>query len=117
MYYVCIEDDIIVGILGYEPSVPDSVHVVTISDEDYQNINDNEHYFDISTEAVLPYADEELRSLETFKRANEHRRLLNTTDWKVLRHIREKALGIETSLTEEQYLNLEQERHKVAKSI
>lgn len=42
---------------------------------------------------------------------------LNSTDWKVLRHIRQKALGEETSLTEAQYLELEQSRSDAAKRI
>lgn len=35
---------------------------------------------------------------------------LASTDWKVLRHIRQKALGVPTSLSEEAYLELEGER-------
>lgn len=39
---------------------------------------------------------------------------LAATDFKVLRHIRQKALGQETSLSEEEYLALEQERSDAA---
>lgn len=35
---------------------------------------------------------------------------LKETDWKVLRHVGQKALGVATSMTEEEYLALEQER-------
>ena len=42
---------------------------------------------------------------------------LDNSDWKILRHIRQIALGIQTSLTQEQYLALEQERQDKAQAI
>ena len=42
---------------------------------------------------------------------------LASTDWMVLRHIRQKALGVPTSLSEESYLDLEQERSAKAALI
>ena len=42
---------------------------------------------------------------------------LNSTDWKIMRHIREQALGLETSLTDKEYLELENKRQEAAKSI
>jgi hypothetical protein len=42
---------------------------------------------------------------------------LNSTDFKVLRHLRQKALGQELSLSEEEYLALEQERSDAAARI
>jgi hypothetical protein len=42
---------------------------------------------------------------------------LNNTDWKILRHLRQQALGISTSLTAEEYLELEHERQMAAESI
>jgi hypothetical protein len=42
---------------------------------------------------------------------------LNNTDYKVLRHIRQKALNIQTSLTEQEYLDLEAERNQAANNI
>lgn len=42
---------------------------------------------------------------------------LDSSDYKVLRHIRETALGIETSMTEEQYLNLEAHRESIVRRI
>lgn len=47
----------------------------------------------------------------------EARVFLNSTDYKVLRHIRQQALGIATSLTAEEYLELEHERQAAAESI
>jgi hypothetical protein len=51
----------------------------------------------------------ELQSLST-----EALRYLESTDWMVLRHIRQKALGSVQSLTDEQYLELEQTRAEKA---
>lgn len=48
---------------------------------------------------------------------NESQSFLDSTDWKVLRHIRQKALNVVTTLSEEQYLALEQERSDKANSI
>lgn len=42
---------------------------------------------------------------------------LNSSDYKVLRHIRETALGIETSMTQEEYLTLEAQRESIARKI
>ena len=42
---------------------------------------------------------------------------LSNTDWKVLRHIRELALNQPTSLTHEQYIELEQARADAASKI
>lgn len=42
---------------------------------------------------------------------------LVASDWKVLRHIRQQALGIATTLTAQEYLELEQQRQMAADSI
>jgi hypothetical protein len=47
----------------------------------------------------------------------ENKKFLADTDYKVLRHIRQKALNIQTTLTEQEYLALEQERHDAASAI
>ena len=49
--------------------------------------------------------------------SEEALKFLNETDWKVLRHIRQKALGEPLSLTEEQYLDLEAERSLAASKV
>lgn len=45
------------------------------------------------------------------------RQLLASTDFKVLRHIREKALAVTTALTEEEYLAMEQSRQDAVEII
>jgi len=42
--------------------------------------------------------------------AQNAQEFLNATDWKVIRHLGQKALNIATSMTEEEYLALEAER-------
>ena len=117
MYYICVEDDRISGILNYEPNVPPSVTVVPVTDEDYAKLSGRTHYFDIPTSSVLPYAKSEIDKIEAKKANQEHQRFLTSTDWKVMRHIREKALGIPTSLSEAEYLELEAERQRAADAI
>jgi hypothetical protein len=117
MHYVCIEDNVIISILNYEPSVPESVTVVTITDEDHAQIENQTHFFDVETQTVKPVADEIFAQKEQDKLNAVEREFLNSTDWKILRHLRQKSLDLTTSLTEEQYLDLEQQRQAAAARI
>lgn len=60
---------------------------------------------------------EDVEAGESLLTNNEVRAFLAETDWKVLRHIRQKALGQETTLTEEEYLALEAEREAKASLV
>jgi hypothetical protein len=117
MHYVCIENNTIISILNYEPSVPNSVSVVELSDNDYAKIEEQTHYFDIVSGGVLAVSAEVTAQKEIDLANGQEREFLNSTDWKVLRHIRQKALGIPTSLTEEEYLAVEQQRQDAAARI
>ena len=117
MYYVCIENNLIISILNYQPSVPDSVRIIEISDDDYKKITDQTHFFNIDTETTEAYPNAFFEEKDRDLKNAEHREFLNSTDWMVLRHIREKALGIDTTLTDEQYLELEGRRQSIANSI
>lgn len=55
--------------------------------------------------------------LDQEKLNDEAQKFLDSTDFKVLRHIRQKALGQELSLSEEEYLVLELERSDAAARI
>jgi hypothetical protein len=66
------------------------------------------HEFDVKTMS--------LKDSELYRRTVIQQKLV-ATDWKVLRHIREKALGVETSMTDAEYTALELERQTLAKSI
>lgn len=48
---------------------------------------------------------------------SEARNYLASTDWKVLRHLREIALGKATSLNEEEYIALESERERISNQV
>jgi hypothetical protein len=120
MNYVCIEDSKIIGIFNYQPGVPETVTVVEITDEEAALIKNGTHYLDTDN-IVKSRPQEDLDAEADIKRIDlenaEKREFLNSTDWQILRHIRQKALGIPTTLTEDQYLSLENERQEMANSI
>jgi len=117
MHYVCIENDHVSSILSYEPHVPNTISVVTITDTEYNQLNSQTHRFDIPTRTVVA-VDASVTAAKAQEQANGvEREFLNRTDWKVLRHLRQKALGLPTTLTEEEYLELEQQRNSAASRI
>ena len=117
MYYVCIENNKVINILGYAPSVPNTVSLVTITAEQNKQIMDQTHVFDVASSRVVPVADSVAAQKAQDLINAQERDFLNSTDWKVLRHIRQKALGITTSLTEQEYLALERQREDAAARI
>lgn len=117
MHYVCIENNIVVSILNYAPNVPTSVSVVEISNEQADQLVAQTHYFDVPTRTVKP-VDASVTEQKARDAANAiEREFLNSTDWKVMRHIRQKALNIPTSLSDAQYIELEQQRQAAAARI
>ncbi len=117
MYYVCIENNQIVSILNYQPSVPGSVSITEISDNEYNLIENKTHYFNVATKKVEPLTESQILEQQTYNENSERKEFLNSTDWKILRHLREKTLGLETSMTEEEFIELENQRQTIAKSI
>lgn len=122
MYYVCIENEAISSVMPYEPNVPDTFTVVAITDDEYRGaFKEKTHYFDMVTMSVLAFAQSHLDTEEakkTQERSNaENRFILESTDWQVLRHFRQKALGQTTTLSDEEYLALEQTRADAAAAI
>lgn len=117
MYYVCIENDEVVSILNYEPNVPSTITVVTISDESYQQLAEQTHTFDVVTKSIRPLDPSIIRDREKEKLNAVEREFLNSTDWKVMRHIRQRTLGVPTTLTEAEYLDLETQRQAAAARI
>lgn len=117
MHYVCIENNKIVSILNYVPSVPNTVTVVTITDEQHAQLLNQTHVFDIETSSVVPVSTASLTQKQTDVANAQEREFLNSTDWKVLRHIRQQALGIPRSLTDNEYLELERQREASAARI
>ena len=64
---------------------------------------------------------EKVQSLENSLKIStliqSYKQQVSSTDYKVLRHIRETALGIKTSMTQEEYLELEAERESIVRQI
>ena len=117
MNYVCIENNIVVSILSYQPNVPSSVAVVEITDAQAAQIAAQTHYFDVSSRTVAAVAAGITAQRATDVVNGQEREFLNSTDWKILRHIRQKALNITTSLTDAEYIQLEQQREAAAARI
>lgn len=117
MYYICVENNRLISILDYEPNVPDTVSVTKIDAVEFAKLDNQTHYFDTDTKQVLPYDQSKFDQRQQEEANKEHQRYLSSTDWKVMRHIRQKALGIPTSLSEAEYLELEAERQRAAEAI
>lgn len=121
MHYVCLDSNGITSILNYEPNVPEEITVVTITDEEKIQLDAGTHYFDLDDNIVKSRPQEYIDTLtanEAQRKINaEKREFLNNTDWKVMRHIRETALGQPTTLSDAEYLQLEQDRADAAAAI
>ena len=118
MRYLCIENERIVSSPDYEPVVPDSVQVVIITDDQYDSIVEHgTHYFDIPSRQVLPVTADMTAAKALEQQEAEARIFLRNSDWKILRHVREQALNKPTTLTQEEYLELERQRDAAAALI
>lgn len=117
MKYFCIENNALSSVLDYEPNVPTSVQVVKVSDKDYKLLEAKTHVFSIEEQRVVERSDESKADILAEEEKQNAVQFLNSTDWKVLRHIRQKALGTKTSLSEEEYIDLETQRASAAAKI
>jgi hypothetical protein len=117
MHYVCIENNLVISILSYQPNVPSSVTVVEITDAQAAQIAAQTHYFDVPGKTVSVVSAGVTAQRAADAANGQQREFLNSTDWKVLRHIRQKALNIPTSLSDAEYLQLEQQRQEAAARI
>jgi hypothetical protein len=117
MHYVCIENNQVTGIQSYEPAVPSTVSITTITDEQHRQIMDQTHRFDIASRTVISVDSAVLEEKEQYRLNGIEREFLNSTDWKILRHLRQKALNVPTTLTDAQYIELEQQRQAAAARI
>lgn len=115
--FVCVENDKVIGIQEYEPAVPDSVKVYEITEEEYTSIIDGDMIFNVKKKKVTEPLAKDIKEKEAQAVIQDARKFLNSTDWKVMRHIREIALNMKTSLTEEEYMKLERDRHMAAAKI
>jgi hypothetical protein len=94
---------------------------VECTETDKANYFSGTHYFDEKLKKVVSKPKIELDTIKQHQDANiKNKTLLKflaDTDWKVLRHIREKALNLPTSLSDSEYIALEKSRHDAATEI
>ena len=117
IYYYCVENNKLISILNYEPNVPDTVTVTEVSDTDHGSIELGEKWFNVERRCIELRPESVIQQEEQAKLEAQHRVFLQRTDWQVLRHIREQALGQPTTLTQEEYLELERQRDYHASMI
>ena len=75
------------------------------------------HRFDTASRTVVAVDQVVINQREQDRLNGIDREFLNSTDWKIMRHIRQKALNVATSLTDAEYLELEQQRQAAAARI
>ena len=122
MNYLLIENEQLVGVCDYEPNIgEDDIQVVTYSGniprERILYINgkivDSNNYVFINGNYV-----KRTKAIETLLKTNEEsKNYLNDTDWMVIRHRDQLALGQTTSLTDEQYLDLLAKRQAAREKV
>lgn len=117
IHYVLVEDGRVIDIINYEPNTPDTVSVYPIPKEDYDSIVAESHFFDLETRKVIPVGAEITKRKLAIAARDKGKTYLQETDWIVMRHIREIALKLPTTLSDEEYIALETERHTVAKAL
>ena len=117
MYYVCIENNQVISVLNYQPVTPETVTIKEISDQEYEQVITGNYYFDTTTYTVLPCGSDVINDRVQHQQNLVYQNQLQKTDWQVLRHIRQKALGVPTSLSDSEYLDLELRRNQIANSI
>jgi hypothetical protein len=120
MFYACIKNNRVISILNRAPENADAI--VAISDEECDSILlSKTHYIDVENKKVarLPAAAPRQQYIEIDQDEinTEMQQFLSDTDWKVLRHIRQLALGKSTSLSDEEYQDLETAREAAASKI
>ena len=111
MNYLLIENEKLVGVCDYEPNVgDDDIQVVAYSGNIPREriiyvdgkVADMNNYVFINGKYI-----KKTRAIENLLNTNdEAKHYLNDTDWLVITHRDQLALGQSTSLTNEQYLDL-----------
>ena len=122
MNYLLIENNELVGVCDYEPNIgTDNIQVLTYSGNIPQErilyidgkIVDSENYILINNK----YVKKTKAITELVNTNNESKKYLNETDWLVIRHRDQLDLKQETSLTQEQYLDLLAKRQAAREKV
>lgn len=115
MPFVYIENDEVVSVLNYKADIPSSIKEIEITPSEYEGLFDETFIFDVATKKVIQNPSSSNKVIS--QKDAELRDFLRRSDWKILRHIREKNLGLETTLTNQEYIDLEWQRHAAAQKI
>lgn len=113
-YCVCVVSDTleVVGVYDYKPEVPETIKICKILKTDYQNLMAGTHKFDASSETCIEVKPE----IDELKR-QKYKNYLIDSDWIVMRHMREKFLGLPTTLSDSEFLAFETKRQNISKLI
>lgn len=122
MNYLLIENNELVGVCDYEPNIgDDDINVVTYSGNIPQErilylngkIVDKDNYVFINNKYV-----KKTKAITDLVNTNhESKKYLNDTDWLVIRHRDQLDLKQQTSLTQEQYLDLLAKRQAAREKV
>ena len=122
MNYLLIENEQLVGVCDYEPNIgEDDIKIINYSGNIpkerilYINgkIEDSNNYVFINGKYI-----KRTKAVENLIKINaEATNYLTDTDWLVIRHRDQLALGQETSLTNEQYLDLLAKRQAAREKV
>ena len=96
---------------------PDEYLIVEVSEQQVHGLVTGSLLLDHATKTIIQADADALLQIKLVEESDTARRYLISTDWKVMRHIRELALGLATTLTAEEYLSLEQSRADAAAKV
>lgn len=115
MLYLLIKNETLLSVCNYEPNIDsDDIRIVKYSGKIPFDriiyidgkIRDKDNYIDINGKYIL-----KTKTLETQLNNNQtSRQYLKNSDWLVIRHRDQLALGIKTTLSDEEYLNILKKR-------
>jgi hypothetical protein len=121
MLFIIIENNKIVSKLDYKPNVPENTNIIEYTENIPKEfielidgkICDSRNYIFYQGK-YIPVTGEIKEQIRINKEAKD---FLTNTDWKVLRHLEQQEKNISTSLTQEDYQALLNERQKFRESI
>lgn len=59
MKYYCVENNCLISVLDYYPSVSDKIRVFEISDEHHRKVEIQSHYFDVASGTIHKYSEDD----------------------------------------------------------
>ena len=122
MNYILIENDELVSVCDYIPNIGnDNITVIPYSCNIPQerilyingHIEDSKNYLYVNGKYIRKTNNIE----NTVNTNSEARKYLNNTDWLVIRHRDQLELNQETSLTQEEYIDLLEKRQQARERV